>query len=163
MWWINSEAHLKHLSWINSEALATNIQIIHRELKISHRMEKKLMLSRFIKKKDKRLKENYRPISLLPICGKILERLLMTRCFNFSQIMNQFLPIDQASNQKTSASINCYVFLTTFINLSMTALRQELYFLTYQKHMIKFGMRVYFINWSKIVYQASFSKLSNIF
>ena len=49
---------------------------------------KKLMLPQFIKK-DKQLKENYRPISLLPFCGKISERLIHnTKYLSFSQITN---------------------------------------------------------------------------
>ena len=34
-------------------------------------------------KKDKQLLKNYQPISLLPICGKILERLLYNSMFEF--------------------------------------------------------------------------------
>ena len=44
------------------------------------------------KKKDKQLLENYRPISILPICGKVLERLIYNLkahsqvCDNFWQL-----------------------------------------------------------------------------
>ena len=40
------------------------------------------MLFQFIKN-DKQLIENYRPISLLPVCGKILERLIYDKMFEF--------------------------------------------------------------------------------
>ena len=30
----------------------------------------------FVKKVDKQIIDNYRPVSLLPICGKIFERLI---------------------------------------------------------------------------------------
>ena len=33
---------------------------------------------------DKKTLENYRPVSLLPICGKILERIMFNEMFNFS-------------------------------------------------------------------------------
>ena len=36
------------------------------------------------KKKIKQLLKNYRPVSLLPICGKIFERLIYNRCFTKS-------------------------------------------------------------------------------
>ena len=35
------------------------------------------------KKDDKQLLKNYRPISLLPICGKVLERILYNSMFEF--------------------------------------------------------------------------------
>ena len=36
------------------------------------------------KKGDRKTLKNYRPISLLPICGKIFERLIHVTCMNFS-------------------------------------------------------------------------------
>ena len=35
------------------------------------------------KKSDRQCLENYRPVSLLPICGKILERLIINERFLF--------------------------------------------------------------------------------
>ena len=35
------------------------------------------------KRNNKQLIENYRPISLLPVCGKILERLIYNKMFEF--------------------------------------------------------------------------------
>ena len=46
-------------------------------------------------------------------------------------------------NHGTPASISYYVSLTIFINHSMMVLRQEESFLIYQKHLIKFGTRVF--------------------
>ena len=54
---------------------------MHREWKISHRMEK-ADAAPFIKKWQS-IKENYRPISLLHICGKILEQLIHNKIFEF--------------------------------------------------------------------------------
>ena len=36
-----------------------------------------------LKKGDKQLIKNYRPISLLPICGKILEKIIFNRLYNY--------------------------------------------------------------------------------
>ena len=44
---------------------------------------KKLMLSQFIKKTKKQLIENYRPILLLPVFGKILEQLIHNKMFEY--------------------------------------------------------------------------------
>ena len=58
------------------------------------------------KKNDKQLKENYRPISLLPICGKILERLIYNKMFELcadneliSSTQSGFKPGDFCINQ----------------------------------------------------------------
>ena len=44
------------------------------------------------KKNDKQLVKNYRPISLLPICGKIFERLIYNKLFHFLQRKNLISP-----------------------------------------------------------------------
>ena len=61
------------------------------------------------KKGDKQILKNYRPISLLPITGKILERLLCDRMFEFFIINNLisdnqlgFKPGDSCINQLLS-------------------------------------------------------------
>ena len=115
---------------------------MHREWRISHRMKKKLMLSQFIKN-DKQLKENYRLIALLPICGKILERLIYNKMFKFF-IDDELIYFNQSGFKPGDSCINQSSCVhTMFINLLMTTLRQELSFSTYQKHLIKFGIRVY--------------------
>ena len=45
---------------------------------------KKKTLSHFIKN-DKQLIENYRFILLLPVCGKVVERLIYVKMFKFPQ------------------------------------------------------------------------------
>ena len=75
------------------------------------------MLSRFIKKNDKQLKESYRPISLLPICGKILERLIYDKRFEFftddeliSSNQSGFKPGDSSINQLLCITHDIYQF-----------------------------------------------------
>ena len=56
------------------------------------------------KKGDKQLLKNYRPISLLPIIGKIFERLLYNQMFEFfirNDLISQssFKPSDSCINQ----------------------------------------------------------------
>ena len=43
------------------------------------------------KKKDRQLISNYRPISLLPICGKILEKIVFDQVYSFLNVNNFFL------------------------------------------------------------------------
>ena len=59
------------------------------------------------KKNSKQLIENYRPIALLPICGKILERLIYDKMFEFfseneliSHNQSGFKPGDSCVNQR---------------------------------------------------------------
>ena len=40
------------------------------------------------KKGEKQLVKNYRPVSLLPICGKLMEKLMFNSIFNFIDTRN---------------------------------------------------------------------------
>ena len=72
------------------------------------------MLSLFIKNGKQSIK-NYRPVSLLPICGKVLERLLHDEMFSFciendliSQNQSGFKPGDSCINQLLSIMHEIY-------------------------------------------------------
>ena len=74
-----------------------------------HRSGKKLMLSPYVRKLIHKLVKNYRPISLLPICGKIFKRILYNSLFNFlnqndliSPAQSGFKPGDSCINQLLS-------------------------------------------------------------
>ena len=43
-------------------------------------------------KVDKQILKNYQPVSLLPICGEIFERLIFNKLFNFLLENNLILP-----------------------------------------------------------------------
>ena len=67
------------------------------------------------KKNDKQLVKNYRPISLLPICGKIFERILYNFQLNFlnqndliSPAQSGFKPGDSCINQLLSITHEIY-------------------------------------------------------
>ena len=64
---------------------------------------------------DKQLLKSYRPISLLPICGKIFERILYNSLFNFpnqndliSPAQSGFKPGDSCINQLLSITHEIY-------------------------------------------------------
>ena len=63
------------------------------------------------KKGDKQTVENYRPVLLLPICGKILERLMFNEMFNI--FIENKLSLNQSRfvNQVILALISCYLSL----------------------------------------------------
>ena len=67
------------------------------------------------KKGDKQIFKNYRPILLLPIAGKIFERLLYDRMFEFviannliSKNQSRFRPGDSFINQSLSITHQIY-------------------------------------------------------
>ena len=63
------------------------------------------------KKGDKKTLENYRPVSLLPICGKILERLLFNEMFNFF-IENKLISSNQSGFKPDDSCINQLLSIT---------------------------------------------------
>ena len=80
------------------------------------------------KKRDKQILKNYRTISLLPIAGKIFEKYLCYRVFEFfiannliSKNQSRFRPVDSCINQLLSITHE-------IINSLMITLTSELYF-----------------------------------
>ena len=78
-----------------------------------HESRKKLMLCQYAKKVTNL--KNYRPVSLLPICSRIFERLLYNEIFGFfldkgliSANQSGFKPGDSCINQLLSIMRNIY-------------------------------------------------------
>ena len=63
------------------------------------------------KKGDKQILKNYQPISLLPIAGKIFERLLYDRMFEFF-IANNLISKNQSGFRPGDSCINQLVSIT---------------------------------------------------
>ena len=81
----------------------------------SSKLEKIPTLFLFMKKKRQAIYKEYRPVSLLPICGKIFERLLYNNMFSFfiendliSQNQSGFKPGDSCINQLLSITHEIY-------------------------------------------------------
>ena len=67
------------------------------------------------KKSDKQILKNYRPVSLLPICGKVFERLIYNSLFEYfiendliSPNQSGFKPGDSCTNQLISITHEIY-------------------------------------------------------
>ena len=85
------------------------------------------------KKGDKKTLENYRPVLLLPICGKILERLMFNRMFNFF-IENKSISSNQSGFKPGDSCINQLLFITHEIYESFdVGLEVRSYFLDISK------------------------------
>ena len=63
------------------------------------------------KKNDKQLLKNYRPISLLPICGRVLERILYNSMFEFFNPNNLITP-NQSGFKTGDSCINQLISIT---------------------------------------------------
>ena len=63
------------------------------------------------KKNEKQLLKKYRPISLLPICGKVLERILYNSMFEFF-IQNDLITPNQFGFKKGDSCINQLISIT---------------------------------------------------
>ena len=58
------------------------------------------------KKNDKQIASNYRPVSLLPVCGKIFEKLIFNNFLNFLRTKISYLNISQIFAQVIHVFIN---------------------------------------------------------
>ena len=63
------------------------------------------------KKNDKQCVNNYRPVSLLPICGKIFEKLIFNEIFKFLEAENLLNP-NQSGFRPSDSCINQLIAIT---------------------------------------------------
>ena len=96
------------------------------------------------KKRDKQILKNYRPISLLSIAGKIFERLLYDRMFEFFIASNLiyknqsgFRPGDSCIDQLLSIILEIYQSFDDNV---------EIIFLDISKALIRFGTKILYSN-----------------
>ena len=89
------------------------------------------------KKDDKQFLKNYRPVSLLPICSKIFERIIYNRIFEYL-IENNLITENQSGLKPGDSCISQILS----INLLMTASKSKAFCLIIPKRLIKFGMEV---------------------
>ena len=102
------------------------------------------------KKGNKQTLENYRPVSLLPICGKIFERWIYNSLFEFF-IVNELISSNQSGFKPGDSCINELLPITHEICKSlMIDMKSEVFSFIYQKHLIKFGTIDSCMNWSKM-------------
>ena len=111
------------------------------------------------KKNDKRLVNNYRPISLLPIFRKIFEKIIFNRIYIFllkEELLNHnqsgFRPSDSCINQLLAITHEIFEAFDCNPTLEVRSV-----FLDISKALTKFGMKAYFINLGRWVYQETFT------
>ena len=85
------------------------------------------------KKGDKQLIQNYRPISLLPICGKIFEKLMFNSLFKYLENNNLLNLTNLGFALAIHVFTNFYQLHLISTNLSMQILPLKRYFSRYVK------------------------------
>ena len=106
------------------------------------------------KTNDKKLTKNYRPISLLPICAKLFERILFNNIYNYL-----------ISNNLITSTTNQLLYLTHIIHSlfdSSMSLEVRHVFLDMSKDLIKCGMKDFFLNSNKMEYLAQYSSYCQV-
>ena len=94
------------------------------------------------KKGDKQCLKNYRPVSLLPVCGKIFERLIFNEMFRFL-IENNLISSNQSGFKPGDSCINQLLSIIHEIYKSFdNGFEVRGVLLISQKRLIKFGTRV---------------------
>ena len=95
-------------------------------------------MTHILKKADKQLIKNYRPISLLPICGKILEKIIFKHLYSYLTANRIIIKINRVIPQQ----INYYTLLmkSTRILIVQNALKFVQYSLTFLKHSTRCDM-----------------------
>ena len=76
---------------------------------------KKSNICFILKKGDKQIVNNYRPVSLLPICGKIIVRLIFNTLYQFLGEYN-LLSIHQSGFHCNDSCINQLLFIVHTLN-----------------------------------------------
>ena len=72
------------------------------------------------KKNEKNLINNYRPISLLPICGRIFEKLIFNNLYTYI-FSNGFITDKQSGYRKDDSTVKQLLAITHDINKTFDA------------------------------------------
>ena len=94
------------------------------------------------KNNNKQLIENYRPISLLPICGKIFEKIIFNNLYNYLNA-NKFITKNQSGFRPGDSTTNQLLYLVNEIHEAFEnpkSLEVRAVFLDIAKAFDKFGM-----------------------
>ena len=98
------------------------------------------------KKGDSSLPSNYRPISLINCAGKILERVIYKHVYNYLHQNKLIYDYQSGFLPRYSTVHQLLKKYNNILNLLENNEVNCLYFVTFLKHSIKFGTKVFYIN-----------------
>ena len=116
------------------------------------------------KKDDKQCVNNYRPVSLLPVFGKIFEKLIFNEIYSFLD-REKLLNTNQSGFRSSDSCVRQLLIITHKIFFSFecnSSLGVCWILLTSQKLLIKSGMKVCFTNLNLLVSLEIYSIWSSI-
>ena len=100
------------------------------------------------RKNEKNIVSNYRPISLLPLCGKMFEKMIYDNMY--AHFFGNKLISDKQSGYRRNDSSSSYLSL-------MMVMRYELYFLILAAPLTEYGTKVSYLNSNKWVLRVMLS------
>ena len=102
------------------------------------------------KKESKQLAKNYKPVSLLPICGKVFEHLIYNEVYPYL-IDNILITSHQSGFKASHSCINQLLSITHEIYRSFDeGFKSWEYFQIYPRHSIGGSMTVLYLNFRKM-------------
>ena len=107
------------------------------------------------KKNNKCCINNYHPVSLLPVCGKIFEHIIYNPLFLYLE-SNNLLTLHQSGFHPNDS---CIIQLLSIVHSIYTvfdhnpSFEDGQNFWIPQKHLTKYGMKVYYVNLNLLVFQ----------
>ena len=105
------------------------------------------------KKESCQLKKNCHPISMLPICGKLFEKLIFDEIYDHL-VKNDLLTPNQSGFRPGDSTINQLLSITYILFLRNSHLEKcMLFFLIYLRHSIKSGMKACSLSLNVMVYR----------
>ena len=114
------------------------------ERNISQHLEKKAIVLPVHKKESRQIKKNHRPILLLPICGKIYEKVIFDAIYEHLTDNLLLTPNQLDSTWVIQLLVSSYTLHNEFMELlkSFHHVKFVLYFSIYLRHLTKSGMTV---------------------
>ena len=107
-----------HMLLLCDESVVLPLKIIFQSIlstSIYPNMWKLANVTPIFKKGDKQLIENYRPISLLPICGKCFEKIIFNNLYSYLNV-NNLITNNQSGFRPGDSTTNQLVYLTNKIH-----------------------------------------------
>ena len=138
----------------SSWTLITYLQKLHRFWNFPWYMEQVSYQSN-IQKNDKRIINNYGPVSLLSVCGKILERIMYNPVFLYLK-NNELLTPHQSGFRPNDSCIYQLISIVHHIYANFDHNKLVVIFWISQKRLIKYGTKDCYTNLNFLVYQETF-------